>query len=363
MFGSELTSVWSCKSVNSSSRLDALLSFTQFNRSVLRPEMLGHHIHALAQETAAQWDQFVQGRDVLLGVPDDRGVELNQGFLGASSGPTAFRQAFYRLYDVRSSQGAWCGESWVDCGDLVLQSTIAETHAALAEAVHLLLNRGARRVYVVGGGHDFSFGSYLGHSRSCKGVVPIINFDAHFDLRPVDQGQINSGTPFRRVIETLENQIAGGAALLEVGVQRERNPQSLWDYAESKGVSVAEYSAGRQPWIFHRLPGSDICSLHEQINLWLEQWLKDSASARQFHLSIDLDVFHTAAAMGTSASTSFGVPVETLWPCMEDVLSRENCRVVDVAELCPARDHQSQTARLAAALVFRGSHSRDSSVR
>ncbi|MEY3901240.1 MAG: Arginase family, partial [Pseudomonadota bacterium] len=76
-----------------------------------------------------------------------------------------------------------------------------------------------------------------------------------------------------------------------------------------------------------------------------------------------LDVFHVAAAMGTSASTSFGVPVETLWPCVEDVMSRKMCRVVDVAELCPARDSQMQTARLAAALLLRGALSLEMAVR
>lgn len=342
----------------SSSRFSASLNFSEINRSQFRPEMVGQNILTLPADRDSNFEDLVRGRDVFIGVPDDRGVELNHGFPGASGGPTAFRNAFYRLYDSRTQHGTWVGQSWVDCGDIILQPTIAETHAILADAVNQLLCSGAERVYVIGGGHDFSFGSYLGHARSCSGILPIINFDAHFDLRPVELGQINSGTPFRRVIETLEARIAGGSALLEIGLQRERNPQSLWDYAQTKGVAVAEFTAGQQPWIFHRLPGSTVCTLSEQTDQWIDNWLKNEAASKQFHLSIDLDVFNTAAALGTSASTSFGVPVETLWPCMEDVLSRKNCRVVDVAELCPARDVQSQTARLAAAVVFRGSLSR-----
>jgi formiminoglutamase len=339
------------------------LSPVQFNSDLLRAEMLGKRVAQWRSENPETWAQVINGKHVLLGVPDDRGVELNHGFVGASSGPQAFRNAFYRLYDVRSDSGEWAGDKWVDCGDLVLQSSIADTHAALADVVHALLDHGAKRVHVIGGGHDFSFGSYWGHARSCAGVLPIINFDAHFDLRPVEMGVINSGTPFRRVIENLEERIASGRALLEVGIQRERNPQSLWDFAQSKGVSVAEYTGAARPWFFHRLPDVNECSLSKQVGAWIEQWLRADNASGALHLSIDLDVFPASAAQGTSASTSFGVPVETLWPCVEDILSRNICRVVDVAELCPARDAHSQTARLAAALVFRGSLSLDASPR
>ena len=210
--------------MTSSSPIDSLLSPARFNRDQLRAEMLGHKILSSHQGNLAAWAEKIRDRNVLVGVPDDRGVELNHGFVGASAGPDAFRNAFYRLYDARSDTGEWAGDSWIDVGDLLLQPSIAETHAALADVVQFLLSHHARRVHVIGGGHDFSFGSYLGHARSCTGVLPIINFDAHFDLRAVDQGLINSGTPFRRVIESLGEHIAGGrhSGLFGVGLSLER---------------------------------------------------------------------------------------------------------------------------------------------
>lgn len=341
-----------------------LLTPVRFNISALREEMVGQSLslHTESAQVASKLDNL-QNKFVIVGIPDDRGVELNRGFTGASAGPDAFRQAFYRLYDSRLKSGEWFGSNWVDVGDVILHDDIGETHARLAQVVQWALSRGAQRVHVIGGGHDFSFGSYAGHVRSCAGVLPIINFDAHFDLRPVVQGAINSGTPFRRVIENLGASIADGKALLEIGLQRERNPQSLWDYAMSKGVAVAEYHAGLKPWRFWNFEVDENRSLTEHMNLWIERCATQSSFSGQLHLSIDLDVFHVAAAMGTSASTSFGVPVETLWPCMEDVLTRKMCRVVDVAELCPARDSQMQTARMAAALIFRGALSLESALR
>jgi formiminoglutamase len=342
----------------------ALLSPVRINTASLREEMLGRQLSVFSDARDEQqiFDQL-EGRHVILGVPDDRGVALNLGHTGAASGPDAFRQAFYRLYDVRMNDGSWCGSRWVDAGDIILRDDIGETHAKISDVVHKLLTAGAARVYVIGGGHDFSFGSYAGHARSCQGVIPILNFDAHFDLRPVNEGIINSGTPFRRVIENLNHRISDGRSLFEIGIQRERNPQSLWDYAMSKGVSIAEYTAGRESWIYWNTQTDPKRPLIGQISDWIANQMQQKDFSGHLHLSVDLDVFHVAAAMGTSASTSFGLPVETLWPCVEDVLSRKMCRVVDVAELCPARDQQMQTARLAAALVLRGALSLESPVR
>jgi formiminoglutamase len=340
------------------------LSPVRINVSVLREEMLGRQMTIFSQpEELSDIVEGLQDKLVIVGIPDDRGVALNFGHGGASGGPESFRQAFYRLYDTRLNDVEWFGSKWVDLGDVVLADEIAETHARLAEVVHAVLSRGARRVHVVGGGHDFSFGSYSGHLRNCQGVLPIVNFDGHFDLRPVQGGEINSGTPFRRVIENHPQRIADGRALCEIGIQRERNPQSLWDFALAHGVSVAEYCAGRRPWRFWNFANNENRSVEEQLNAWLDHWSSQKDFSGSLHLSLDLDVFHVAAAMGTSASTSFGVPVETLWPCVEDVMSRKMCRVVDVAELCPARDSQMQTARLAAALLLRGALSSEMAVR
>jgi len=350
----------------SASRFASLLAPTQFNTAALRSEMLGKSLWPWDGAADIDPQKYIHDKHILIGIPDDRGVALNSGHLGASGGPDSFRQSFYRLYDVRLAQGPWAGSQWSDFGDVKLLASIADTHSALAEVVSYLLAQGARRVHVIGGGHDFSFGSYLGHSRSCSGVVPILNFDAHFDLRPMEQGEINSGTPFRRVIETLGDRVDLGRAIFEIGIQRERNPQSLWDFAQTHGVSVAEYTAGQSAWRFWNSPvknPTEKCTLEEHLRAWLNLQLSQSTFSGHLHASIDLDVFAVAAAMGTSASTSFGVPVETLWPCVEDVLSRKICRVVDVAELCPARDSQMQTARLAAALVFRGALSLDMLVR
>jgi formiminoglutamase len=315
------------------------------------------------------------GKYVILGVPDDRGVANNGGHLGAAQGPAAFREAFYCLYDSplrefcerthrpyapRERRGAgdapaprFLSDLVVDAGDIVLAPTIEETHERLATTVRDLLVLGAKRVHVLGGGHDFTYGSYKGHAAATTGLLPIVNLDAHFDLRPVIDGVINSGTPFSRILEDFPSRLAGGRALLELGIQRERNPHSLYEAAASLHVPTVEFLPLLGVW--RRVEdGSETSPLNHVLDhlddCRTAGWSRD---AGRLHLSLDLDVFSSAVAPGTSASTPLGASLEQLGPVLSYLGRVAHCGVVDIAELCPPRDAANQTARLAAGLVLK----------
>lgn len=312
------------------------------------------------------------GMYVLLGVPDDRGVANNKGHAGAAQGPAAFREAFYRQYDTPlrefcerthrpyaslearpATQVVWVSERVVDAGDIVLAPSIEETHERLALEVKSLLVLGAKRVHVIGGGHDFSYGSYKGHADATAGLLPIINLDAHFDLRTMEPGAVNSGTPFSRIVEAFPERVSGGRALLELGIQRERNPHELYEYALEKRIPTIEYLSLMRVWrrvqdgyeaspLNHVLDHLDDC-----------RTLGWSRDAGRLHLSLDLDVFTSDLAPGTSAATPFGATLADLGPVLSFLGRVAHCGVVDIAELCPPRDVAGQTARLAAGLVLK----------
>lgn len=69
------------------------------------------------------------------------------------------------------------------------------------------------------------------------------------------------------------------------------------------------------------------------------------------HLSIDLDVLPAATAPGVSAPAAYGVPLETIAAICEFLAASQKLTVVDIAELNPAHDIDSRTARVAARLV------------
>lgn len=65
---------------------------------------------------------------------------------------------------------------------------------------------------VLGGDHSISFPSISGFASS-KGKVGIIQFDAHHDLRNLEDGGPSNGTPFRSL---LENDVITGSSLFKL---------------------------------------------------------------------------------------------------------------------------------------------------
>ena len=344
------------------------------NIKVTRKETMGlgvPDISSLIKNTRNK-SNLIKGKYIIIGIPDDRGVIANGGNPGASKGPDSFRQSFYKLYDTRirkfnpsthkpfgpqpehDANGLYLSQAFFDAGNIILAESIQETHERLASVVEYFLNNEAKMIFVIGGGHDFSYGSYKGHVATRKNeIIPIINFDAHFDLRSVEDGKINSGTAFYRIIQDLNKNINDGKGLLELGIQRDRNPYSLYCYANEHKVQTVEYMALLNVW-------RDLSQGHAQTPLeHIRDHLDDCSSfgfdriKGSIHFSLCLDVFDQSIAPGTSASTPFGVQFKDLAQSITFLAKSQTCRVMDIAELCPTRDTLETTSRLCATLVYR----------
>lgn len=319
------------------------------------PQNISPRDETIGCATASFTNQTIlSNKIVIIGIPDDRGVANNKGHIGAAQGPQAFRNAFYKLYDT-TIEGERVSSQIVDVGDIALTPNIESTHERLTAAMTTIMVKNPSMVFVIGGGHDFSYASYKAHTLATNSsFIPIVNLDAHFDLRqPNADGAINSGTPFFRIIETLSQHIAGGQGLCELGIQRDRNPQSLFDYAHSRGVTTIEMGTKTGDWINAR--SSKVAwpleHIYDHLNACEKLgWHSEKGS---LHLSLDLDVFASHLAMGTSAATPFGANFDELWPVLSYFAEHPVCNVVDVAELCPTRDFNDQTSRFAAGLVYR----------
>jgi formiminoglutamase len=74
------------------------------------------------------------------------------------------------------------------------------------------------------------------------------------------------------------------------------------------------------------------------------------------YLTIDLDGFSSAYAPGVSAASPMGFSVEALLPCLDMLLGSGKVLSMDIAELNPSHDRDSQTAVLAASLAHRVLH-------
>jgi len=259
----------------------------------------------------------------LIGYACEEGVRRNQGRLGTVAAPVVLRQRMARL--------AWhhAGKTITDYGDVVCVGEDMEAaQAQLALMVSEVIKAGQTPI-VLGGGHDLAYGHYCGVRSVAAGKkIGIINFDAHFDLRPVT-GQPNSGTPFNQILaEDLVD-------YLVLGIQKQANTKELFDIAAENGVEfvLAQHCRTYQlPTIVH------VLEKFLERNDWI-------------YLSIDLDGFSSAYAPGVSAPSPLGFSPHFVLAVLEYLMASGKVVSVDFAEMNPVFDVDGTTARLAAGLV------------
>jgi formiminoglutamase len=147
---------------------------------------------------AFRWHQWVAPLDLLnspgeitgrlkfafLGLCCDEGIRRNQGRPGASKGPMVIRQAMANLPCRFAKEVRLYDAGDISCKD----GNLEESQAALAQAVNKVLSYGCFPI-ILGGGHEVALGHYKGHDlyyrdRKVQPNIGIINFDAHFDIRP-----------------------------------------------------------------------------------------------------------------------------------------------------------------------------------
>lgn len=249
----------------------------------------------------------------LLGLPDDRGVKLNNGRAGAAEGPAAFRAALARYGAAEPAGMAW--PRVFDAGDIVpSSSSLEKTHARVTEVTEHLLARGLFPI-AIGGGHDLTFPFVR---PVAKKFPPLggVYFDAHLDVRQTE----GSGMAFRRLVQDCA-----------VGPLHVHGFRPLVNSRDHHGWFLAHGG-------------------HAHVDGATEVALP--ANVENFFASFDLDVLDMAYAPGVSAPNPCGwTPREAgRWVLACGADPRVRC--FDVMELCPRHDEGDRTARLAAHLFL-----------
>jgi formiminoglutamase len=261
----------------------------------------------------------------LLGIPDHQGVYNVHGRLGAAKGPQAFRDVFRFLKGPAAVQN-----SLIDAGNLSVTRDISNNHRQAADFIYQHHKKTNLSV-VVGGGHDHGYSQLLALSK--LGPVACINIDAHLDVRkpsPIP----SSGSPFYLAIE---NGILNKKNFIEFGIQDHCNSQDLWDYVESKDISVIPFKTLRN--------GNAVKKFKSALE-------KLSIGNNQVVVSFDLDSVACAFAPGVSAPQSEGFTPSEIIEMME--ISGQNKKVssLGIFELNPLHDIEKSTARLAATAAY-----------
>lgn len=268
----------------------------------------------------------------LLGFACDEGVKRNQGRVGAARGPNACRQALATMALPQK-----CDFSCYDVGDIVCNNNdleMAQHH--LAEVVSLLFTKGFYPI-VLGGGHELAWGHYQGIAKSLPNqAIRLINFDAHFDMRPLIEGQFtSSGTSFLQIAQACKNKNLPFHYHC-FGIQPWANNPALFATAEAWNVKtvIAER--------FHLNYQREIAQMMQFI---LQQ-------PEPIYLTICLDVFAHAFAPGVSAPQALGLNPWHVIPLLRELARSGKVISFSLAELAPALDRDNITAKLAASLIL-----------
>lgn len=264
----------------------------------------------------------------------DEGVRLNRGRTGAAKGPQSIRNELGNLPCNFSEE-----VKLFDAGDILCEEcTLLESQDILSKAIKRVLSLNLFPI-VLGGGHEVAFGNYMGtlnylEQKTKKPNIGIINFDAHFDLRPYAQGG-SSGTMFRQIAD-MSSQKKLEYSYMCIGVQKHSNTIDLFKTADRLGV---KYMLAKD------IIDGDDCEIINKIDDFIK--LRD-----YLYLTICSDVFSTAFAPGVSASQPLGLDPELVLKFLKYILKSNKVVSFDIAEVSPRFDQDDVTANLAAILIY-----------
>ena len=252
---------------------------------------------------AFRWHQWVRPLDLnepledfhceygfaFIGFCSEQGVKRNRGRVGTALAPDFIRRQMSNLPCTFSQSVKLYDAGNVLCDEISME----EGQRILGLAVERILGLGLFPI-VLGGGHETTYGHFQGqfahlHNQNAPLDMGIINFDAHFDLRPYDHGP-SSGSMFRQIADLYKAENAP-YRYLPLGIQKHSNTVSLFKYAQENDVNYI---------LAKEIQTSTYEVILEKIDTFLFRC--DSA-----YMTICTDVFSAAFAPGVSATQALGL--------------------------------------------------------
>ncbi|MBB3908529.1 formimidoylglutamase [Anoxybacillus sp. UARK-01] len=261
----------------------------------------------------------------LLGFQCDEGVKRNKGRVGAYYGPVEVKKALANLPWHFSDETFVFDVGNVGCEDHHLE----QSQQQLGEAVQHLIQHHITPI-IIGGGHETAYGHYLGvrQAAGTEKSIGIINIDAHFDMRPYDQGA-SSGTMFRQILDADRQ-----AGYLCLGIQPFGNTATLFETAQRYGcVYVLE----------EQVTWERIKEIYTTIEQFIEKY-------DVVMLTLCMDAISASAAPGVSAPSPFGLDPKIARALIRQIVAHPKTTSFDISEVNPTVDENRKTITLAAYL-------------
>ncbi len=284
----------------------------------------------MAQHAVLNSGNLKRNDFAVLGYPDDEGIRLSGGRIGATEAPKMIRQFLYKMTpSVRTNKSIVLH----DFGDLQTTLELADRHQdALTLTTHL--HQQETRVITFGGGHDYGYSDAAGFLKTYRGrkIKPlIINFDAHLDVRPLTNG-FTSGTPFFRILSEFGDQFD----FVEIGLQPQCNSKSHWAWAEKHGAVLFDLQMLEQ---------------NGMNSLFDAPVFKNLTPDTPLFISFDIDALAAHEAGGCSQAWVTGLKTADCLQFLSQLYKKSDPRGLGIYEVSPPLDRDFQTSKTAALIA------------
>ena len=299
-------------------------------------------------EPAVFKDRFVTKVNECL-IPYSEGAKGDIGLIGLPFSKTSISlsQASDAPKTIRASMNSfstYSGEkekdykniSIIDFGDVQthptnMEDSIERLRVSVSE---MLENNACKRYIMLGGDHGVSYPSIRAFKEH-YGEVGVIQWDAHHDVRNLEDGGRTNGTPFRSLIEGGHLK---GENLVQIGIRDYANAKEYHDFTKEKGISVYTMEDIEMTGIIPIIK-KELKRLSELVDI--------------IYLSVDMDVVDQAFAPGCPAIGPGGITSRELLASITAAASHEKVKAMDIVEIDPSKDFRDMTSRLAAAAMLR----------
>lgn len=268
----------------------------------------------------------------LLGFQCDTGIQRDGGRTGADEGPTAIRQSLAQLPIQNTRIHCY------DAGDITcIDQDLENSQQALVDVVAPLLRLDICPM-LLGGGHEIAFAHYQSIAKTFPSQMNlgIINFDAHFDMQPLQAPALGrSSSSFLQIAELHRAQ----NRRLDyncIGIQHAGDIRQAFETAkqfDSRFILADDLHQGLQEKCFD----------------FVDRIIDENDL---LYVSLALDVFSPAFAPGVSTTQPLGLTPWQVIPLLRQLAASGKVIAYDIAECSPRYDVDHRTAKLAATLVY-----------
>ncbi|WP_338776362.1 formimidoylglutamase [Metabacillus sp. FJAT-52054] len=285
-------------------------------------------------ETILPYKEGMTGDTGLIGMPFSKSsISLSQ----ASDAPQAIRSCM-SLYSTFSGERNrdYRNHKILDFGDVLTHPTnLPESLKRMYVSVKEMINKkSCSRYILLGGDHGVSYPAIRAF-KEFFGTIGIIQFDAHHDVRNLEDGGRTNGTPFRSLIE---EGVIEGENLVQIGIRDFSNAAVYNEYIKDNNVSVYTMGDIDRTGILP-IVEKEADRLAEKVDV--------------IYLSLDMDAVDQAFAPGCPAIGPGGLTSRELLSAVSAAAKHEKVRAMDIVEIDPSKDFRDITSRLAVHALLR----------